>query len=255
MRPAILFPLFADTRTLPGVGPRIEKLITQAAGPRLLDLIFDLPTGVIDRSYRPKVMDAEVGRIVTLLLNVLDHKPPRDRRQPYRVQCSDDTGLVRTHHSSARKADYLTGLLPRGSKRLVSGRLEEFNGRRQIAHPEYVVPPEAAAGLPAHEPIYRLTEGLPAKSLMRAIHAALEKVPVLHEWQDKAFLRARGWGSFNEALKAAHNPVSEADLSPEKRLRGNGSPMTSFSPTSWRSRSSARNSAHRKAARSKATGI
>jgi ATP-dependent DNA helicase RecG len=218
MRPAILFPLFADTRTLPGVGPRIEKLITQAAGPRLLDLIFDLPTGVIDRSYRPRVMDAEVGRIVTLLLNVLDHKPPRDRRQPYRVQCSDDTGLVELVFFRARP-DYLTGLLPRGSKRLVSGRLEEFNGRRQIAHPEYVVPPEDAAALPAHEPIYSLTEGLPAKSLMRAIHAALEKVPALHEWQDKAFLRARGWGSFNDALQAAHNPKSEADLSPETHAR------------------------------------
>ena len=52
MRPAILFPLFAETRTLPGVGPRIEKLIAQAAGPRLLDLIFDLPSG-IDRPLLP----------------------------------------------------------------------------------------------------------------------------------------------------------------------------------------------------------
>jgi ATP-dependent DNA helicase RecG len=211
MRPAILFPLFADTRTLPGVGPRIEKLIAQAAGPRLLDLVFDLPTGVIDRSYRPKIMEAEVGRIVTLLLNVLDHKPPRDRRQPYRVQCSDDTGLIELVFFRARP-DYLTGLLPRGTKRLISGRLEEFNGRRQIAHPEYVVPPEEEATLPAHEPVYGLTEGLPTKSMLRAVQASVEKVPVLHEWQDKAFLRAKGWGSFNDALKAAHNPTTDADL-------------------------------------------
>src|SRR3974390_897099 len=94
MRPAILFPLFADTRSLAGVGPRIAKLIEQAAGTRLLDLIFDLPVGVIDRSYRPRLIDAEPGRIATLTLNVLEHKPPRDARQPYRVQCSDDTGLI-----------------------------------------------------------------------------------------------------------------------------------------------------------------
>jgi ATP-dependent DNA helicase RecG len=213
MRPAILFPLFAETRTLPGVGPRIEKLIAQAAGPRLLDLIFDLPTGIVDRSYRPKIMEAEIGRIVTLLVNVLDHRPPRDRRQPYRVQCSDDTGLVELVYFRA-KADYLSSLLPVGQKRLVSGRIEEFNGRRQIAHPEYVVAPEAADTLPAHEPIYPLTEGLPAKSLSRAVHAALEKVPPMPEWQDKPFLRSKGWGSFGDALKAAHNPKSEEDLSP-----------------------------------------
>ncbi|HUO93597.1 MAG TPA: ATP-dependent DNA helicase RecG [Rhizomicrobium sp.] len=218
MRPAILFPLFADTRTLPGVGPRIEKLIAVAAGKRLVDLIFDLPTGLVDRSYRPKLIDAETGRIVTLLLNVLDHKPPKDRRQPYRVQCSDETGLVELVFFHAR-ADYITGLLPRGTKRLVSGRLEEFSGRRQIAHPDYVVPPENEDALPAHEPVYRLTEGLPAKSLYRAIQASLEKVPQMPEWQDKAFLRGRGWKSFNEALKEAHGPKSEADLSPTTPAR------------------------------------
>ena len=43
MRPAILFPLFADIRTLSGVGPKLEKLIARVAGPKLFDLIFDLP--------------------------------------------------------------------------------------------------------------------------------------------------------------------------------------------------------------------
>ena len=38
MRPAILFPLFAEIRTLSGVGPKLEKLIGKVAGPRLVDL-------------------------------------------------------------------------------------------------------------------------------------------------------------------------------------------------------------------------
>ena len=49
MRPSILFPLFADIRTLGGVGPKVEKLVQKIAGPRLVDLIFDLPVGLIDR--------------------------------------------------------------------------------------------------------------------------------------------------------------------------------------------------------------
>ncbi len=145
MRPAILFPLFAETRTLAGVGPRVEKQIAQAAGSRLLDLVFDLPIGIIDRSYRPKLIDAEPGRIATLLLNILDHKPPRDRRQPYRVQCSDDTGFIELVFFRG-KEDYLNRILPRGTQRLVSGRIEEFSGRRQIAHPDYVVAPGNAGG-------------------------------------------------------------------------------------------------------------
>jgi ATP-dependent DNA helicase RecG len=213
MRPAILFPLFAETRTLPGIGPRLQKLIARAAGTRLLDLVFDLPVGLIDRSYRPKLIDAEPGRIATLTLNVLDHKPPRDPRQPYRVQCSDDTGLIELVYFRS-KADYLTGILPIGSRRVVSGRVEEFQGRRQIAHPDYVLAPEAADTFPAQEPVYRLTEGLPARSLAKAVHAALEKVAVMPEWQDPAFLRSHGWAPFGDALRAAHGPEREDDLLP-----------------------------------------
>ena len=66
MRPAILFPLFAEIRTLSGVGPKLEKLIAKVAGPRLVDLVFDLPVGVVDRSYRPKLIAAEAGRIATV---------------------------------------------------------------------------------------------------------------------------------------------------------------------------------------------
>ena len=84
MRPAILFPLFADIRTLSGVGPKLEKLIAKVAGPKLADLAFDLPVGVVDRSYRPKLASAEPGRIATVEVSVLDHLPPRIKSQPYK---------------------------------------------------------------------------------------------------------------------------------------------------------------------------
>ena len=218
MRPAILFPLFADTRTLPGVGPKLEKLIARVAGTRLVDLIFDLPSGVIDRSYRPRLAEAEAGRIATLTVAVLDHVPPRDRRQPYRVRCSDDTATIELVFFHAHE-DYLKRTLPLGAKRIVSGRIEVFNGRPQMAHPDYILTPEEAAEMPLIEPVYRMTEGLASKSLIKAIRGALEKVPAMPEWQDAAYRRARAWPSFNEALAAAHAPMREADLHPEAPAR------------------------------------
>src|SRR5258708_12409843 len=91
MRPAILNPLFAESRVLPGVGPKIEKLIAKALGtgarpPRVLDLAFHLPAGLIDRRYRPKLIAAEPGRIATVTVNVLDHNPAvRGRALPSRL--------------------------------------------------------------------------------------------------------------------------------------------------------------------------
>jgi len=218
MRPAILFPLFADIRTLPGVGPKLEKLITKVAGPKLADLAFDLPVGVVDRSYRPRLAAAEPGRIATVEVNVLDHLPPRVKSQPYKVRVSDDSAVMELVFFRAH-ADYLTALLPVGAKRLLSGRIEKFKDRLQMAHPDYVVAPEEIASLPLHEPIYGLTEGLTARPMAKAVRGAVEKVPLLPEWQDAAFLKQRKWDSFGGALEKAHAPAHDSDLLPTTAAR------------------------------------
>jgi len=53
VRPEVLYPLFADIGTLPGVGPRTRPLVERLAGPHVVDLCWHLPSGVIDRRYRP----------------------------------------------------------------------------------------------------------------------------------------------------------------------------------------------------------
>src|SRR5258707_7811770 len=125
MRPAILNPLFAEARVLPGVGPRIEKLIAKALGtaaraPRVLDLVFHLPAGLIDRRYRPKLIAAEPGRIATVIVNVLDHKPAvRGRRLPYRVLTTDDTAAMEVVYFTPHE-DHILKVLDRKSTRLNS---------------------------------------------------------------------------------------------------------------------------------------
>src|SRR5580693_5116301 len=128
MRPAILFPLFAEIRTLSGVGPKLEKLIAKIAGPRLVDLAFDLPVGVVDRTYRPSLIAAEPGRIATVEVGVLDHLPPRVKSQPYKVRVSDDTAVLELVFFRG-DAKYLMEILPPGSRRIVSGRIESFKDR------------------------------------------------------------------------------------------------------------------------------
>jgi ATP-dependent DNA helicase RecG len=218
MRPTILNPLFADIRSLDGVGPKLERLICSVAGPRLVDLVFDLPVGVIDRSYRPKLAQAEVGRIATVAVNVLKHTPSRDRRQPYRVLCSDETStldLVFFHAHS----DYLNKQLPVGARRILSGKIERFRDTLQMTHPDHIVAPEEEAGMPLHEPVYGLTDGLTLKPLTKAIRGALARLPELPEWDDPTFLARRAWPGFESALRAAHMPESDADLKPDTPVR------------------------------------
>src|SRR5258706_8349775 len=216
MRPVILFPLFADIRTLPGVGPKLEKLIAKVAGPRLADLVFDLPAGVVDRSYRPKLGAAEPGRIATVEVTVLEHRPNRVKAQPYKVMVSDATSLMELVFFRAH-ADYLAGLLPVGARRVLSGRIERFKDRLQMAHPDYVMAPEES--FPLHEPVYGLTEGLTPRPMAKAVRGALEKLPSMPEWQDPAFVKQRKWDDFHAALETAHAPAHDSDLEPTTQAR------------------------------------
>ena len=110
------------------MGPKLEKLIQKVAGPRLVDLVFDLPVGVVDRSYRPKLAAAEAGRIATVAVTVLEHRPGRVKSQPYKVMVSDETSLMELVFFRAH-ADYLVKQLPVGETRVLSGRIERFNKR------------------------------------------------------------------------------------------------------------------------------
>ncbi len=218
MRPEILFPLFAPVTTLPGVGPRLGKLIARLAGDKVVSLCWHLPTGLIDRRHAPKLAEAPIGTIITLTLTVDAHLPPGNPRQPYKVRCRDETGFIHLVFFNARP-DYLQKMLPPGELRAVSGRIERFGAELQMTHPDYILPLAELDSLQAVEPVYPLTAGLTPKVLGKAARAALDKAPNLPEWIDAEYLRRRGWQGWRNALAAAHRPEQQSDLSPEAPAR------------------------------------
>ncbi|MCZ6813035.1 MAG: ATP-dependent DNA helicase RecG [Alphaproteobacteria bacterium] len=212
MRPEILYPLFKTLRTLPGIGPRNAKLVERVAGGRhVVDLLWHLPTGLIDRSFQPLVRDAPAGRIATLLVTVDKHVPAPNRRLPYKVLCSDHSGTAELVFFHARP-DWLEKTLPMGAQRVVSGKVEHYRGAVQITHPDHIGLPEDRHSLAGIEPVYGLTQGLSPKTLGRAIGAALAAVPELPQWLDEAHLGREGWAPWKDALLTAHTPESESDL-------------------------------------------
>jgi len=218
MRPTILNPLFADVTSLHGIGPRMAALITKLAGPRVVDVLFTPPHDVIDRSNRPAVMAAPLGALVTLEVTVDKHHPSPTRKRPYRVVCSDETGYVTLIFFHA-KPDYLLRALPEGARRIISGKMEEYDGGRQITHPDHIVAPENAPSFPLFEPVYPLTSGLPASVMRKAAQDALTRLPSLPEWQDPAFLRKMAFPSWNAAITNIHTPNSTNDISRDSTAR------------------------------------
>jgi ATP-dependent DNA helicase RecG len=212
-RPEILFPLFAPVTALKGVGSRIGGAIERLTGAHIVDLLWHLPSGVIDRRYSPSLTDLEPGRVATLELRVgRHHAPPvRNRRIPYRIECSDGSGEITLVYFHGR-ADYLTNALPEGEVRLVSGTAELYDGRLQMTHPDMVARPDERDQVMRVQPIYPLTEGLSQNVLGKAVAGALERVPELPEWLDPALVAERKWPVWRDAVLSAHAPQAAAEL-------------------------------------------
>ena len=217
LRPAILDPLFAPVTALPGIGPQLGRLFERLAGPLVVDLLWHLPSGLVDRRAAPSVSALEADHVATLQLRVEGHEPGRFRR-PYRVYLADDTGTLTLVYFNV-KGDYLARLFPVGAERIVSGKVEFYGGMPQMAHPDIVLRPDELDRLKPIEPVYPLTAGLAPRQVQRAAAAALDRLPDLSEWIDPGLLRERRWPGWRAALHAAHAPAGEADLAPSAPAR------------------------------------
>lgn len=225
MRPDVLAPFFGRVAALPGVGPKTAKLFDRllarsGAEARVVDLLFHLPANVIDRSVRPTIADAPLETMVVLRARVIEHRQPQGRytKSPYRVLVEDSTGDIELVFFLANP-DWIVRSLPIGETRWISGRIELYDGRRQMVHPDRVLDDAGFARLPAFEPVYALTEGLQSRYVIRATDEALRLPPSLPEWQDSSVLAANGLPTFADALQIAHRPDSAKALSPQHPAR------------------------------------
>src|SRR6202521_349623 len=119
MRPTLLDSLFAPVTVLPGIGPQLGRLIEKAAGPLVVDLLWHLPVGLVDRRAAPSIGDLNPrdwpDAIVTLKVRVERHQPGFGRR-PYRVLCGDGSGTLTLIYFNV-KGDYLQRLPAGGGAR------------------------------------------------------------------------------------------------------------------------------------------
>jgi ATP-dependent DNA helicase RecG len=218
MRPSTLDPLFADATQLPGIGPKLAKTLADFTGDKIIDLLWHLPSNLIDRQYRPSLAEVEDGRIATFDVTIIKHEAPRRRNLPYRITCQNDSGFLSLVFFHA-KGDWLARALPVGATRMISGRVERFRDNLQIVHPDHMLAAAEFEKLPTIEPVYPLTAGISAKVLMKAVQAALPRIPALDEWQQADWLAKNNWPTWQEALVAAHRPETREALEPHHPAR------------------------------------
>jgi ATP-dependent DNA helicase RecG len=209
MRPDILNPLFAEVESLKGVGPTLAKPLKRLKLERVIDVLFHLPVGSIDRKPVETIDAQDVGRIVTVRVVPTGHRSSAGRG-PFRVEATDRDGNILRILFFGGHPGWGKKLLPLGEPRIVSGKLDRYGDELQMVHPDHVLPPEEAGDLPEREPVYPLSEGLTTRRMGQLAEQALLRAPELAEWVEPGLKAARGWPDWHEAMLRAHADPQDA---------------------------------------------
>ncbi len=204
MRPDVLNPLFAETETLEGVGPKVSKPLEKLGLNRVRDVAYHLPERFVTRRPIEHLDAASVGEQVVVPLAVTEHRSSRSGRGPYNVMATDALGNVVSLTYFGRASYTAKKQLPVGEKRWVAGRLDQYGQMLQIVHPDHVS--EDSAGLlgTLNEPVYALSEGLTQTKVSGLVAQTLDRLPGLPEWIEPGQFAKMKWPPWADALKLAH---------------------------------------------------
>lgn len=212
-RPEILFPLFSAITGLKSVGPKVAENLLKIDISRPKDLLFTLPSSIINREPKATIIGSVFPSVVTVEVLIGEHYPNMQKGKPYRISVTDSETnfqlvFFHAHASSLEKQ------LPRGERRIVSGKVEMFDLLINMIHPDFIVLPHLANEIPRIEPIYPLTSGISQKTIQKVIKSALERTPCLPEWIEKSVIEKYNWPTWDDAIRLAHAPHSQDDVLP-----------------------------------------
>jgi ATP-dependent DNA helicase RecG len=202
MRPDILNPLFAEVEVLKGIGPALAKPLHRLGLNRVVDVLFHLPGGWIDRKRVAALDEADVGRTITVEVTARDYRQSGGRG-PFRIFAQDGAGnyVTLTYFSNP---GWGKKQLPIGEARVISGRLDRYGQELQMVHPDHVLTPAEAGQIPEREPVYPLSEGLTNHRLGDMAGQALARAPALAEWVEPSLKAKQGWPDWADALETVH---------------------------------------------------
>ena len=202
---------FNPVSKVKGIGPKIKKLFNEKKIDNNIDLIFNFPYGLIDRTHCPKLNNLEIGKISTIFVKVRKHNFPRIRRLPNTVQCFDETGEINIVFFNSRE-NYIKEILAINSEVIISGKVNFYKNKYQITNPDYVTSINNEEKVTKIMPTYASLKGISNKTINKIYENIIKEIPDVPEWHRDHIIKNNKWFSFKDSLIQLHNPKKIEDL-------------------------------------------
>ena len=201
-----------------GIGAKRAAVLNEADIFTLADLFWYRPRRYLDRTRTLPIARAPVGEEVTLVGRVRGMNFVPGRRPRFVLVVEDDSDDIScTWFSGGR---YMQNSFTEGDELAISGKVDLFQGRRQMVHPEYEFITPAGEGDLLHMggiiPLYTSSadmkeRGLRSRGFRRLMRGALDEFVDHVVDRLPAEIRARQeLMSLVEALRTIHFPTSLA---------------------------------------------
>lgn len=206
------------------IGDRTAKVLTDTFGIKTVgDLMRHYPRRYLVRGELSDISELVEGDEVTILAEVLSstNRPLRGRKGSiFEVVVTDGTDkLSLTFFNQAWREKELKA----GRQGLFAGKVGIFNGKKQLAHPDYEMIPDgndvdAAASSFAGKylPVYPASAKMPSWKISKCVEMAIDSLDEVEDFLPEHIRSSFGYPTLHQGLVQLHRP---ADLDSAESAR------------------------------------
>ena len=205
-----------------GVGPKVAKVVENAFGMvTVRDLVYHFPRRYAERGELTDIASLRVGEDVTIMAQVLRCNPHQMKSRPgwiVDVLVGDGSGKTLSLAFFTQKqgqAQWRAGQLRPGTRAMFAGTVSEFQGKRQLTHPDYLLLDEDDAAedfASALIPVYPATKDLYSWQVAKLVSTVMSTLEPQVDPMPATLRSQRSLMDLSSALREIHRPASWATV-------------------------------------------